>query len=859
VDSTGKQLYSTPKYGDIIQHPVSDANKIFSYIVNGSSGAPWFRPTGNVTERDYPFFILTAIPLMGSDPGGSYLKPFLDIGILNSSLSDTFSGAFAILVSDRMLERHNSSIKGSLTYSEDRLHVGKTPTITICSLLLSCVALVTILVLLHAPSIVPANPNCIAGIATILGEIREKHLFEQSCFRATRRGLKDHEFSSTVPASSYTGPIEVGYKFDIIAHPNIEPRLLHHGTKLKGLTEKTYWWSPFTLKSWVKTSAVALCSALIITLEVLQRNSDRSMGLMDMSMSDAGRFWMSTIPALVMTGVALLYSSIHFNTVLLSPYHALAYEKGASTKRSIATDYLGSTPLFAIFPAIHERHYSAALSAVAAVVGAFLTVMVSGLYTIQTAKATSSIAPRLLDEWNTTWETTYCNECRGTGEGLRTIADGDGSAAYVLQYMVWRNLSDPVWTYDDLTLPSISVPYPVSRTTEWETITVTLPARRAVLECAVNGPSENAAVIQNETWIGDTCSIIRTKIFTKITDTCLEKPGRELSLAVDGIRPITSYGGDVQQLAFSYEYPFTRENPTVTADPNPAYLVFNTDTMYQGDCPSLLFYFGSFPDTIIRSSLRNASEPGNSAVVSNFTSGEAQVTTLVCRQRLQELDAIVTLRLPDLTIDKANSPRIDENSVRYIGGTWQWPVQPFLKDLGILPVNKTLAAQAANLGPFFAAIIHGKDGIPASELVGEANIPRLASAVSKMYSRYMAQVMSRKMRLPLNSTDQPRLVQATLVEHKPRLLQHSAPKIILQVLLGFMMLCGVASWVLMPNVRLLPHDPCSIAGTACLLAGGEFWSDGKKDWEEDQLFRLETRGGRFGIYAVGAESRRLVE
>jgi hypothetical protein len=331
---------------------------------------------------------------MNSDPGGSYLKLFLDTGILNSSLSDTFSGAFAILVSDRMLRGHNSSIKCSLTYSEDRLHVGKMPTITICSLILSCVVLVTILVLLHAPSIVPANPNCIAGIATILGEIREKHLFEQSCFRATRRGFKDHEFSSTVPAFSYTGPIEVGYKFDIIAHPNIEPKLLHHGTELKGLTEKTYWWSPFTLKSWVKTSAVALCSALIIALEVLQRNSDRSMGLMDMSMSDTGRFWMSTISALIMTGVALLYSSIHFNTVLLSPYHALAHEKGASTKQSIVTDYLGSTPLFARFPATNERHYFATLPTVAAVVSDFLTVVVPDLYTIQTAKVTSSIACR---------------------------------------------------------------------------------------------------------------------------------------------------------------------------------------------------------------------------------------------------------------------------------------------------------------------------------------------------------------------------------------------------------------------------------------------------------------------------------
>jgi hypothetical protein len=130
----------------------------------------------------------------------------------------------------------------------------------------------------------------------------------------------------------------------------------------------------------------------------------------------------------------------------------------------------------------------------------------------------------------------------------------------------------------------------------------------------------------------------------------LEKPSRELPFAVDGTRPITSYGDDVQQLAFSYENPLSRENFTVTANPNPAYLVLITDTMYQGDRRSLHFYFGHFPDTIPRSSLRNASEPRNSAAVSNFASGKAQVTTLACRQKLQELDAIVTLWLPELTI-----------------------------------------------------------------------------------------------------------------------------------------------------------------------------------------------------------------
>jgi hypothetical protein len=64
--------------------------------------------------------------------------------------------------------------------------------------------------------------------------------------------------------------------------------------------------------------------------------------------------------------------------------------------------------------------------------------------------------------------------------------------------------------------------------------------------------------------------------------------------------------------------------------------------------------------------------------------------------------------------------------------------------------------------------------------------------------------------------------------------------------------------MLMPKVKFLPHDPCSIAGTAHLLAEDDFWS-GKKRWDVDQMFQLETRNGRFGIYAVGAESRRLLD
>jgi hypothetical protein len=87
----------------------------------------------------------------------------------------------------------------------------------------------------------------------------------------------------------------------------------------------------------------------------------------------------------------------------------------------------------------------------------------------------------------------------------------------------------------------------------------------------------------------------------------------------------------------------------------------------------------------------------------------------------------------------------------------------------------------------------------------------------------MAHVMSRKCCKPLNTSDPvPQPLEATVHTTKPRLVQHSAPAIALQVLLGMMTLWETPCFVLMPKVKFLPHDPCSIADTAYLLADKEF-------------------------------------
>jgi hypothetical protein len=102
----------------------------------------------------------------------------------------------------------------------------------------------------------------------------------------------------------------------------------------------------------VRASTIALCLGMIIALELLQRKSDRSEGFMKTASSTNVQLWATVLPALALTGLALLYSSIYTNTSVLAPYHALTKKTGEAAKRSIATEYLGSTPIFC-HPDVH--------------------------------------------------------------------------------------------------------------------------------------------------------------------------------------------------------------------------------------------------------------------------------------------------------------------------------------------------------------------------------------------------------------------------------------------------------------------------------------------------------------------------
>ena len=122
-------------------------------------------------------------------------------------------------------------------------------------------------------------------------------------------------------------------------------------------------------------------------------------------------------------------------------------------------------------------------------------------------------------------------------------------------------------------------------------------------------------------------------------------------------------------------------------------------------------------------------------------------------------------------------------------------------------------------------------------------------------------------------------VDAMLVNpNRYRLAQDETSKIVLQVLLAIMFVCGIAAYLLADTKRMLPHSPTSIAGVASLLAGSELvdrhfvpkgseWM-GDKELKTKGTFQGETfglgwwegaeegKGGRrFGI-GIGKAERR---
>lgn len=760
----------------------------------------------------------------------SNIDALLDPSVLSAAATAVFTAVMAQFAREYLLAPSNTTLAGGIAYNESRLHVRSLSVwlMVVGLVLLICAVIVVLLSKPH--NAVPRKPNSIAAISTILGSSDSIRNTLHSTGHLPDDALQQHLSSSSYQTVLFPSKglfmIERWEASNWPLPPSrlsklLQTSMVSHSRKAKNYRGESKlitsdgserkWWRPYTVGLPFVLVTLALPIITIVALELVQQYSRKHDGLLDVKDALASADALSIyLPAAFMMVVSTMFNSIDFTLTIFAPYSALA--KGNSpARRSIMSNSLGEVPVLGLLKEIIVRHWAVCFATSAAIVGSFLTVVVSGLYVCSAVPGPSATSIQQVDQFNLRWNDSVNND---TNAGI--------TFALIEKY----NLPYPRFTYDELAFPTIQSSD--QDEAAQDTLRVQLPATRATLNCTVV-PSQGITVSTSTLGLSGQANVT---VQAQLPANCrFGGPGGDdpsitfnnnFQMPLGDTTMNGSYGGIVLDLHLAPSFgdslgfeSYGEEAGSSEADNPPG-------------CPSLAFIFGYL----------------------NVGDGmETDTTALICSQLAQEVQTETHFLLPSLDLDPDNPPIPDEGTVKYlVNETSALPYRIQVAfDSEVTATNSTHAFQPSGstiLDPFFQALIYGQDSVDPASLVGSGNTDRLINATNHIYRKYMAQAFNSNMRQNLSSPDRA-TVDAMLVNpNRYRLAQDETSKIVLQVLLATMFVCGIAAYLLADTKRMLPHSPTSIAGVASLLAGSElvdrhFVPKGS-EWMGDK--ELKTKG-----------------
>ncbi|KAJ9636690.1 hypothetical protein H2199_007683 [Coniosporium tulheliwenetii] len=493
--------------------------------------------------------------------------------------------------------------------------------------------------------------------------------------------------------------------------------------------------------------------------------------------------------------------------------------RGRSTaQQSILDDQLGKMSIQALYSSLSKRQFAVSASTLAVLLAPFLSIAVSSLYGLDTFVSQYPVVVRQMNGFDPDLSLPDYYDTR--------VKDGGSAAAMVMG----ANLSFPAWTYNELVFPELELGLlpsstPLNRTAYESgsaTLNVIVPdALRATANCSITGIyGYDLTTLFNSS---STYGTYQPYVNVSVPRGCGAPGFSELSEAF-------------------LDYP-----------PQASYFAWMQDGVLDGgksDCHIPLM-----------------------AVLGHWWTNE-RPSVLLCKPYMQQVAVNVTFSMPDFSINLQHPPVTIESTATYFSDA---------------AVNATLDGRfqqfvdkSNNLTQFFSTLVHGRDGIPITELAGPSNEQRLINAVDHQYRVLMAQVYNTAMRVssssssPTNGAAYSQMLSGTLTApNRNRIVQDRASTYVLEGILAAMVICVIISWVYMDTRRVLPKNPCSIAAVASLLAGSEIlgqeflgrgaeWLTDEELWKkfEGWTFSLgwweQAAGGRrrFGIDVGNADESR---
>jgi len=752
---------------------------------------------------------------------------FRDPGAIIGPATRAFQGLASTWVGTWLDFPNDLTVKSTFDHEGVRLRISNSPFwIMECSLGVAMLCVIALLIR-HTSIPMPAHSGLLLKDAVTL---KEDPTFSHSLLglgAASDKDIESHLSSTTF--SSHSQDLQALQSSVVSAH-NLADRSLAFGPNKP--------WAPMATRTWFVCATLSLALLSIASLEIIQRASDAdSAGLKLDVVVSLGQDLVSILPAVVMLTIAMLFSSAEFSIATASSYLRVA--RSPASIEHFRSNVLQHIPPVAILNQLRLRQWWVSVIMFGALLGSVLTIISSALYTIHSDPVARTVNVQTLDEFN------FDSNINGT--------KSQGSQSFT--FMLRSNESLPAGTYDEFAYPSLSLNRtdPVIKAmlegNRTSTIKAQVPVIRASLDCAAVSQADMTLVANSSNDAFDDLDIgtARYPDYANLTsvstlpDYCqLMAPSYQKSTTY---RIESSKNGYLEMGNTSYVAELGHPLPTTpdVSEDNQSGVTVNKsvyETHYPPGCPSLAFTLGFYK---YNSTNTSTSE------------------RYVCSQYFEAIPSTLTFNVPDLSLNLDSPPVLHEDQA-YIASNLS---------LNFTHVFSYVAAAGdafsvsdhAYIDSFFQTIINGSDPMPFAELFGKEHEQKLIGAVQHIYRVYMAQLVGGDMRTtttnlgtrqaPANgtyNTDTTKIgtvFSATIQDTtQMRVTQNRVPKNILQAILATMIVCLLLGWKdLRAGGKLLPHNPCTIAGRMSYLAGSRFVEGLDEDLNERQLMEKLKREG----------------
>ncbi|OJI99829.1 hypothetical protein ASPVEDRAFT_126945 [Aspergillus versicolor CBS 583.65] len=716
----------------------------------------------SITARSTPYLLLNT--------GGRGLEDVFDVKNLTDQVTEMFHALAVHLTSDYLMvprpRSESSTEPGTMRIQETRLTVRDESVYAIVSIL-GLLAVVSLLFcIFFLPSAVCSrDPGSISGLGTILANSHEFMDALSGKGHASKADLRK-VVSSQVYATTAKGDV-FSIKQD---GPEIEK---------SGQSSQLSWWRPFAAAPLVRALILLAPIGLIIILEILYQKSRSSNGFANIDTSSRYLSYTWTyIPPLVMLGVRSLYECVYFSARVFQPYHEL--KRGhAPPETGIMDNQHRSIAIVGVWEALTKRQWSVMAAGIAVLIGPFLPIVTSGLYTVSDVMTTSNIALTQMNRVN-------------MSEGYFYQKTSDYEDVKLGDMIIQYDLSYPQWTYQDLSLPKLQVNQ-------------------------TSLPNETASALNGRGY-----SVKAQVPGLRLNLGCEELPPEEYTAGPDpGTDDEVHIGANVTALIEDCGF---EAHHLRTAGISSGNVYFNAldqsraDDLYElpSSCPGLVVMYGKVGST-----------PGTLAAI----------TLLKCRPKVEQVDVLIQLSLPSYTLDLSSPPSVVPGSVTtlfdgYMGSPGELAAPDGDEISSAILYIYPGDSSTEGLDPVFRSIIYGEANIPASDLL-DADI--LAPQLQRVWSIITAQMINSigredyKDPAAATASTQTRPVYKASLQNPSgaRHFQNMISTRVLQAVLAAMTLCGTISIFLMDTREILPKNPLSIAAAASLLADSHILGSGR--------------------------------